>query len=91
VHGESGAAGADPALFLGDDDVVTEVVDTRSAVLLGYVEAEQPGFAGLEPELARHDAVGIPLLAVGLDFLFHEGPDGPAEVFVFGLEQVTHR
>ena len=86
-----GAAGAGAGLLLGEDHVVAEVVDPGAAVLLGDVEAEQPRLARLEPQLARHDAVLLPLVVVGDDLLLEEGPRGLAEVLVLGLEEVACR
>ena len=62
VHREAGSGRPGPGLLLGQDLVVAEVRDTRTAVLLGDVEAEQPRLAGLGPHVAGDDAVLLPLV-----------------------------
>ena len=64
--------------LLGDDGVVAEVGCPAAAVLLVELEAEQALLAGLEPDLAVDDAVGLPLLVVGDDLLLEEGAHGLA-------------
>ena len=73
VHGEARAAGADLGHLLGHDRVVAEVLDPGAAVLLVDVEAEQPGLAGLDPDLAADLAVLLPLVVEGDDLLLEEG------------------
>ena len=85
VHREAEPAGAGAGDLLGEHHVVAEVLDPGAAVLLVDVEAEQPGLAGLEPDLAVDLAVLLPLLVVGDDLLLQEGAGGGAEVLVLLL------
>src|SRR5690606_38199445 len=86
VHREPRAPRARPGELLGHDRVVTEVVDARTAVLLGHVEAEHPELACPGPELAGHLPGGVPLLVVGGDLLLDEGAHGLAERLVLVVE-----
>jgi hypothetical protein len=90
VHREPRAVGAGAGLLLGEDHVVAEVGDARAVVLLGHVEAQQPGLAGLEPELARDDPVLLPLVVERDDLALVEGPRRLAEVLVLGGVDVGH-
>src|SRR3546814_567142 len=85
----SDVCSSDLGLFLGEDHVVAEVVDARAAELLGDVEAEQTGLASLEPQVARHDAVLLPLVVVRGDLLLEEGACALAEGFVLGVEDLA--
>src|SRR5690606_11042661 len=87
VQGEADAAGPDPGQLLLQDDVVAEVADPAAAELLGDHEAEQSELAGAQPQLARHDAVGLPLRVVRHDLLLQEGAHRVAEGVALGLEQ----
>ena len=83
VQREGRARGERAALLLDQDGAVEEV-DAGAAVLLGHGHAQKPLRARLAPQLARHDAVLLPLHVKGRDFLLEEPPAGVAEHLVFG-------
>ena len=53
---------------------------------LGHGHREHPLLRGLREQLARRDALLLPLLVVRDDLLGEEPPHGLAEVLVLGLE-----
>jgi hypothetical protein len=86
VDGETGSGGTGTGRLLGQDHVVAEVRDPCPAVLLLDVEAQEPGPAGLEPDLARDHPVRLPLRVVGLHRPLEEGACRGTEVLVLLLE-----
>ena len=86
---ERRAVDAAPGHLLADHRVVAEVGRAAAAVLLVELEAEQALRAGLGPDLAVDDAVGLPLVVVRHDLLVEEGADGVAEGLVLVVEELA--
>ena len=81
-----GPLAPDPPELLEHDDI-KQVVETQSAVFLGHGAAEEPLLARLEPQLARHDPVVLPLRMIGRDFVLDEATDGLAPNLVLFAKQ----
>jgi hypothetical protein len=75
--------------LLLEHDVVAVVVQARSAVRLGYGDAQYSERAELVEELARQPARVLPLRVVGDHLLGHEVPDELPERFVVGGEEFS--
>ena len=91
VQPEADPARADPGQLLVEDGVVAEVAHAAAAEPLVHVHAEQALRATGEPDLARHDAVLLPLVVERRDVLLRPGPHHLAELVVLGLVQgVAH-
>src|SRR3712207_1238568 len=87
VQAEADARGADPHELLVEDRLVAEVAHAPAAEALLHVGAEEALRAGRGPDLARHDAVALPLVVEGDDVLLGPRPDRLPEVLVLGLVQ----
>src|SRR5690606_16485546 len=89
VQGDPQAAAGRPGALdlLGDDEVEAEVVDARTAVLLGHGHAEEARGAGGEEQLTGHLALPLPRLVVGGDLLLDERPEAGPEQLVLLVEQ----
>ena len=72
--------------LLDDDLVEAEVLDAEPAERLGHAHREHALLRGLREQLARHEALGLPLLVVRDDLLGEESPYGFAVVLVLGFE-----
>src|SRR6185312_4932498 len=89
---EAEAADAGPRRLLTEHDVEPEVVDAASAVPLGDGHAQEAGGPRRQEDLARHDAVALPLRVVRDDLLLQESAEAVPECLVLVLEQVAaHR
>ena len=92
VQLEHRPAGARAGQFLVQDHVEPVVGLTAATVLLVQVDAQQPGPARGQPDVAGHDPVPLPLIVVGRDLLRDEGPHHVTERVVFlGEDFPFHR
>ena len=71
---EARPARADPPKLLEHDDI-EQIVEAEAAIFFRHGAAEQALLAGLQPELARNDALLLPLRVVGDDLLLDEAAD----------------
>src|SRR3546814_4132057 len=82
VDQKAGTACPDAPQFLIDNRV-EQIVEAKPAIFFGHRTAQHAGFAGLQPELARDNALLFPLVVDGYDFLFHELASAIAPHFMF--------
>ena len=83
---EARSARADAPELLEHDDI-EQVVETQSAVFLRHRATEEPLLARLEPELARHDPIVLPLRMIGHNFVLDEATDSRAPNLVLFVKQ----
>ncbi|MCY1364499.1 hypothetical protein D9M69_513030 [compost metagenome] len=86
MHCEAGPGDAGATQFLDQDEVV-QLVRAGAAVFLGNRTPEQASFAGLAPDIPRHDAIVLPLGMKGGDLDFDETPYHVAELLMVTAEQ----
>jgi hypothetical protein len=66
------------------------VVATGTTVFLRYTGAQQPGRAGLQPDVPGHDAGLLPVVQMGHDFAVDEAARHVAEHLVVFTENGSH-
>ncbi len=79
---ETGTARPGPPEFF-ENHHVEEIVQPQSSVDLGNGAAQKPLCAGLEPKLARHDAVFFPFGVKRHDLPVDEASNRPPKNVVF--------
>ncbi|MNF86997.1 hypothetical protein D3C84_694510 [compost metagenome] len=68
---------------------VEEIVRSRATVLFWHRTSQKACFPSLEPQLAWHTSIVLPLLMKGCNLTLNEAPDRFAKLLMFAAEQTS--